>query len=126
MGEAVVDGQENIQFASEYLIKNIDKEKVYALYEEALKCAGSVFARNNIRMMRMVFRYSDLEVMSEKLDVPGPSTISKAADTTGEIWYVHENFGSYLIDQEGHAIAFAVKKRSDATFVPNDKWYDFE
>ncbi len=126
MGEAVVDGQENIQFASEYLIKNIDKEKVYALYNEALSCAGSVFARNNIRMMRMVFRYSDLEVMSEKLDVPGPSTISKAADSTGEIWYMHENFGSYLTDNEGYGIAFAVKKRSDAEYSPDEDWYKFE
>jgi len=126
MGEAVIDGQENIQFSSEYLIKNIDKEKVYSLYEEALKAAETPFARNNIRMMRMVFRYSDLEVNSEKLDVPGPSTISKAADSTGEIWYMHENFGSYLTDREGYGIAFAVKKRSDASYVPDNNWYNFE
>ena len=75
--------------------------------------------------MRMVFRYSDLEVNSPKLDVPGPSTISKAADETGEIWYINETFGSYLTANEGYGIAFAVKKRSDAVYQP-DHWYEFE
>ena len=125
MGEAVIDGQRNIQFSSEYLIQNIDKEKVYALYDAALEAAESKRARNNVRLMRMVFRYSDLEVNSPKLDVPGPSTISKAADETGEIWYINETFGSYLTENEGYGIAFAVKKRSDAVYQP-DHWYAFE
>lgn len=125
MGESVIDGQVQIQEAGEYLIQNIDKEKVYSLYEDALKAADTKLARNNVRLMRMVFRYSDLEVTSEKLDVSVPHPFSKAADKAGELWYINENFGSYLTGKEGYGAAFAVKKLSDAVFMPN-AWYKFE
>jgi len=125
MGESIIDGQVQIQDAGEYLIRNIDKEKVYSLYEEALKAAETKLARNNVRLMRMVFRYSDLEVTSEKLDVTVPHVITKAADETGELWYMNDNFGSYLTDKEGYGVAFGVQKLSDAVYEP-DYWYDFE
>ncbi len=125
LGEEVVDGQKNIQEASEYLIQHIDKDRVYALYEEAFKAAETKLARNNVRLMRMIFRYSDLEVTSQKLDVKVPNTITKAADETGELWYMNDNFGSYLTEKEGYGAAFAVQKLSDAVFTP-DHWYKFE
>ena len=56
--------------AGEQLINSIDKKKVYDLYEKALKNAKTKRARNNVRLMRMVFRYSDLEVSNPRLDVP--------------------------------------------------------
>ena len=124
MGEKIIDGQVQIQEAGEYLIQHIDKEKVYSLYEEALKVAETKLARNNVRLMRMVFRYSDLEVTSEKLDVTVPHVITKAADETGELWFMNDNFGSYLTDKEGYGIAFGVQKLSDAVYTP-DYWYDF-
>ena len=125
LGEEVVDGQKNIQEASEYLIRHIDKEKVYALYEEAFKAAETKLARNNVRLMRMIFRYSDLEVTSKKLDVTVPQVITKAADETGELIFMNDNFGSYLTGKEGYGAAFAVQKLSDAVFTPDD-WYNFE
>ena len=125
MGENVIDGQVQIQEAGKYLIQNIDKEKVYALYEEALKAAETKLAQNNVRLMRMVFRYSDLEATSERLDVSVPHVITKAADKTGELLYMNENFGSYLTGKEGYGIAFSVQKLSDAVYTP-DYWYDFD
>lgn len=124
MGETLIDGQQ-IHEAGEYLIQNIDKEKVYALYEEALKVAETKLTRNNVRLMRMVFRYSDLEVTSEKLDVNVPHPFSKAADKEGELWYMNENFGSYATGKEGYGIAIAVRKLTDVVYTP-DYWYDFE
>lgn len=125
MYESVLDGQVNIEHAGEYLIQNIDKEKVYALYEDALKTAKTKFARNNVRLMRMIFRYSDLEVTENKLDVELPHYITKAADETGELWYMHDNFSSYQSDKEGYGVAIAVCKLTDALYSP-DIWYDFE
>ena len=125
MGEEIIDGQTDIGNASAYLINNIDIAKVYALYDDALAAAETKRARNNVRLMRMVFRYSDLEINGPKLDLPGCMMVSKGADPTGEVWYAHENFGSYLTGKEGYGIAFAVEKRSDAVFPPN-KWYIFE
>ena len=125
MGENVIDGQVSIREAGIYLIQHIDKERVYALYEEALKAAKTKLARNNIRLMRMAFRYSDLEVTSEKLDVTIPDMITRAADKTGELWYMHDNFSSYLSGKEGYGIAIAVQKLTDAVFTP-DYWYELE
>ena len=125
MGEAVIDGQVQIQDAGAYLIQHIDKERVYALYEEALKAAETKLARNNVRLMRMVFRYSDLEVTDKKLDITGPHTITKAADETGELWFMNDNFGSYLTDKEGYGIALPVRKNSEIVYIP-DYWYKFE
>ena len=76
-------------------------------------------------IMCIVFGYSDLEINGPKLDIPGYTEISKGADVTGEVWYTHENFGSYLTGREGYGIAFAVEKRSNAIFQP-DHWYIFE
>ena len=47
-------------------MEHIDKEKIYALYEKAFEEAKTPLYRNNIRLMRMVWRYTDLE-LSENL-----------------------------------------------------------
>ena len=123
-GEDMVDGDNEIMTAGEQLIKSIDKEKVYNLYEEALNKAETSRARNNVRMMRMVFRYSDLETTNPRLDVP-VWVETNSADETGEMWYMHENFDSFISEREGYGIAIPVFKRNDVEFVP-DYWYDFE
>lgn len=123
-GERVIDGQTNLQIAGEYLINHIDKERVYSLYEKALKIAKTPRERNNIRLMRMVFRYSDLEATNPKLDIEGIVT-SKSSDDSGELWYMHENFDSFQSGKEGYGIAIAVKKQSNNKFEPN-YWYIFE
>lgn len=123
-GESVIDGNNEITTAGENLINAIDKEKVYSLYEKALKTAETKRARNNVRMMRMVFRYSDLEATNPRLDVP-VWVESNSADETGEMWFMHERFDSFLSGQEGYGIAIPVFKRNDVEFTP-DYWYDFE
>ena len=123
-GESVVDGNNEIMTAGEQLIKNVDKEKIYELYEEALKKAETNRARNNVRMMRMVFRYSDLEVNNPKFDVSVWAE-SNSIDETGEMWFMRENFDSFLSGREGYGIAIPVFKKNDVKFTP-DYWYDFE
>ena len=62
LAEETVDGQAIISEAGTYLIQNVNKEKVYSLFESALALAQDSCSRNNVRMMRMVFRYSELQV----------------------------------------------------------------
>lgn len=127
LAEDVVDGQSVISAASGYLIRNIDTEKVYELFEKALAEAKDARSRNNIRMLRMVFRYSHLQVKCEP-EEDGSRDITDAERS--EIWYMHDNFDSFLNNKrEGYGIAIDVKSenvhRSDIIFAP-DKWYIFE
>ena len=122
--EKIVDGQETIMKAQEYLINNIDKNKIYELFEKAFESAENELFRNNIRMMRMAFRYSDLEVNSPKILEGKQGHISNACDENGELWYMSKNFNSYLSEKEGFAIALPIRE-TDKKFIPN-KWYIFE
>ena len=124
-GEEVLDGQTTISYIAKYFMERIDKDKIYALYEKAFDAAENEFFRNNIRLMRMVFRYSDLEISNPLFTEEDTGAISPASDETGELWYMHEHFDSFTSKKEGYGIAFPVEKRSDAEFVP-DKWYLFE
>ena len=122
-GEEVLDGNEIIYRSGEYLIKNIDKERVYSLYEKALESAGTKRARNNVRLMRMVFRYSDLEVNNEKHDNEAIK-ITKAKDPTGELTYLYDNYDSFNEGKgnvTGYGISIPLAIRSQAKFEP-DYW----
>lgn len=126
MGEETVDGQTPIQGVAKYLLENIDKERVYSLYEKALEVTTDKRARNNIRLMRMVWRYTDLEVNNPSLEDDGTKAyITLASDKTGELWHMGSNFDSFINSTEGYGIAIPVKKRSEAEFKP-DNWYMFE
>lgn len=120
-GEAVLDG-ETIPKAALYLMAHIDKEKVYALYEQALAAADDAFTRNNIRLMRMVFRYSDLEA-ARKLAVDAESTIPQPQ--LAELKYMREHYDSFLSGEEGFGIAIPFEDPCDAVFEPT-VWYTFE
>lgn len=124
-GEHILDGQVTIDKASEYLMENIDKERVYSLYEKALEAAKDKTSRNNIRLMRMVFRYSDLELNNPRYTTERTGIISDALDESGELWYMHSNFDSFKSGKEGYAIAIPVSKTATNEFIP-DKWYIFE
>ena len=81
---------------------------------------------NNLHLMRMVWRYTDLEVSNPPLENDGTfAHISMASDESGELWHMHENFDSFTSGKEGFGIAIPVKKRSEAVFGA-DKWYLFE
>lgn len=123
--EEVLDGQSDIMFAGIYLMQNIDKARVYENYEKALEVADTPLARNNIRLMRMVFRYSDLECRE---DFSNDETDFKnfkeyVIPERGELYYMRDHFDSYVNDG-GYGIAIPVAG-SDMDFEP-DKWYLFE
>ena len=125
IGEKTADGQAPIHRISRYLIENIDREKIYDLYDKALKNTKSIRARNNIRLMRMVWHYSVLEITNPRYTDKDLGAISEANDPTGELWFMHKNFDSFTSKKEGYAIAIPVEKRTDKEFA-GDKWYDFE
>jgi len=124
-GEGIIDGQASIDKASIYLMEHIDKEYVYNLYEKALEAAKGAVARNNVRLMRMVFRYSDLEFNNPRYTDEDTGIISNAGDESGELWYMHDKFDSFKSGKEGYAIAMPIKKTTEKEFTP-DKWYIFE
>lgn len=124
-GESVLDGEVNIEQASAYLMNNIDKEKVYNLFEKALMASTDATSRNNVRLMRMVFRYSDLELNNPRYTTERTGIISDAADESGELWYMHNNFDSFKSGKEGYAISIPIAKTTTNEFIP-DKWYIFD
>lgn len=122
IGEATLNGQEPISKASAWLMDNLDKEPIYDLYEKAFQAAEDAYSRNNLRLMRMVFRYSDLEAGRTKVD----REEWPAHPHCTELWYMRTNFDSYLSGQEGYAISIAVEEEPvEKAFTPND-WYLFE
>ncbi len=124
-GEAVLDGQVTIQHAANYVMEHVDFPMVYGLYEKALAAATAPCARNNIRLMRMAFRYSDLEAHNPRYTNADTGKISNAADDSGELWYMHTHFDSFLSGNEGYGIAIPVTKQNKTEFNP-DVWYQFE
>ena len=76
--------------------------------------------------MRMVWRYTDIEVNNPPSGRKGiTANLSSSSDDSGELWYMNQNFDSYLSGNEGFGIAIPVIKMSDAEFK-GDYWYNFE
>lgn len=123
--EELLDGQADIMFAGIYLMQNIDKARVYDNYEKALALADTPLTRNNIRLMRMVFRYSDLECREDftKDETGFKNFKDYTIPERGELYYMRDHFDSYVNDG-GYGIAIPVAG-DDMTFEP-DKWYIFE
>ena len=123
--EEVLDGQCEIMTAGVYLMQHIDKERVYSGFERALAKASTPGARNNIRLMRMVIRYSDIETKERYEDDERCYKAQKHYDIEerGELIYMRDNFDSY-ISHAGFGIAIPVEAE-DNGFTP-DKWYLFE
>ncbi len=125
--EEVVDGQEIIYYAAMYLQKHADKERVYRLYDEALAKTADPCARNNIRLMRMAFRYSDVEVADPLSPMPGVSKYSgvhEYEDPTGELKTMAE-FDSFWKNYTGYGIDIPAKSLGNAVFEKNI-WYLFD
>lgn len=124
--EEVLDGQCEIMTAGVYLMKHIDKQRVYDGYEKALSAAqGDNVARNNIRMMRMAFRYSDLETREDyENDEKGYRALKRYdIPERGELLYMRGHFDSY-VSHGGYGISIPVEAE-DNGFTP-DIWYQFE
>jgi hypothetical protein len=107
--EDFYEGQaENGTESAAWFVENVDKEKVYGLFEKAYESEPNESLRNNIRLLRMAFRYSDLHHR-----VPG----------SDELRYMSSRFGSYWgrEGQTGYGIAiFDIPGKSG--YIP-DKWY---
>lgn len=124
IAETCLDGQKDIKLAGIYLMENVDKERIYRLFEEALDAEEKPFFRNNIRLMRMAFRYSDLETHQKGADVPYPyEPVKYYEDIDAELLYM-TRFDSFHYNDPGFGIMIPVKGEA-GEFVP-DKWYIFE
>lgn len=127
MAEACLDGQVRIYTAGLYLMDHIDKEACYALFDKAFAAAQTPSARNNIRMFRLSFRYSDVESTYTKLgrdDFFMYTPYEACEDPTGELYYISHAFDSSRWNDPGFGIAFPLDC-AESDFQP-DHWYSFE
>ena len=133
MSEECLDGQVGIKEGGLYFLEHIDWDRLYALYERALDAATTPLARNNIRLMRMSLRYTDLEAQQKN-----GKYIQTGADYTSvrpypqmdrELVYM-TSFDSFWRNNPGYGIAIPVVEEgpvSDVPFDPEkDRWYRFE
>lgn len=123
--ESVLDGQCEIMTAGVYLMKHIDKASMYDGFEKALDAAENATARNNVRMIRMAFRYSDLECREKyENDESGYKQLKHYdIEERGELLYMQKHFDSY-VSHAGYGIMIPVEGQ-DNGFEP-DKWYFFD
>ena len=105
--ESVLEGQATYDQAGTYLALNADKKKVYAWFDSAFAAEPEGVLRNNLRMLRMAFRYSDLST-------------NRGADA--ELRYLYDHFDSYKHDP-GYGIFISLNGAAGA-YTP-DKWYAF-
>lgn len=113
--ESLIDGQVRYDEAGTYLAINADKQKVYDLFEKAYKAEPEERLRNNIRLMRMSFRYSDLLTNGGGY---------------AELKYMYDHFDSYS-HNPGYGIYIALSETFNSenrVIEPykTDKWYQFQ
>ena len=109
--EKVLKGQVPINETAVFLAKNIDAQKIYALFESALEKAESSLVRNNTRLMRMAFRYTML--LQED---------TQTAKT--ELGVMASYFDSFHNKDSAFGIAIVTDQRAEE--LPEDTWYKFE
>ena len=126
LAEDILDGQATVMQAGLYLMKHLDMDLVYSLFEKALASATTPAARNNIRLFRMGIRYSDLEcAVTDMLDDTNYKQYESCSDPTGELYYMSHNFDSKKWNNPGFGIMFPLDCEKQKEFVP-DHWYTFE
>ncbi len=125
--ENCLDGQVPIKLGGLHIMEHMDKDALYALFDKALAAAETKAHRNNVRLMRMMYRYNELEARESLIkDEPYPyKSLKKYNDPTGELYYMSTHFDSFLHNDPGYGITVPVDcEKSD--FKPSDSWYDFE
>ncbi len=124
--EACLDGQVPIDKAGLDLMEHLDKEAVYELFDRALGAAKTHAHRNNIRLLRMVLRYSDLETQESLVNNTDDkyASLKPYEDKTGELVYMSTHFDSFLHNDPGFGIMVPVDGTNTA-YEP-DIWYGFE
>ena len=109
--ENTMDGQVPINQTGKWFALNVDKDTIFDLFEKALAQAETPLYRNNVRLMRMAFRY----------------TILLQTDTDEakeELGVMASHFDSYKVCDPGFGIAIDVEYRTEQ--IPENKWYQFE
>lgn len=89
---------------------NADWDKVYALLEQAYDAETEGKLRDNIRMLRMAFRYADL-----RTNAPGCE----------ELQFMSREFGGYWHSLGQTGCGIAVYDKPDGVGDVRDKWYAF-
>ena len=124
--EARLDGQQTIMAAGLHLMRETDMDAVHVLLEKAMAAAKLPGARNNIRMLRMALRYSELECRYTKIrDDSQYSDLEVCQDPSGELYYMSHSFDSYHWNETGCGIMLPLDCEKEAEFIP-DQWYAFE
>ncbi|MDO5479845.1 MAG: hypothetical protein Q4G23_11870, partial [Clostridia bacterium] len=80
--------------------------------------------RNNVRLMRMAFRYSDLETREENAASLVYQPIREYENINPELLYM-TRYDSFREDNDGYGIMIPCTGKAERAFVP-DKWYEFE
>ncbi len=123
--EDALGGEITLDACGWELMQKVDKAKVYELFEEALSSAKEALFRNNIRMLRMAFRYSDLEVQQDNAKAQYPyQKLKYYENITPELLYM-TRFDSYSYSEKGFGIMIPVRGEVEKEFTP-DKWYIFD
>ena len=124
--EQIQNGQTDIMTAGLWLSRNIDKQNIYRLYDKALEKASTAFARNNIRLMRMAFRYTDLETSLQEApcDDTDFQSIISYTEPTGELYTMTE-FDSFWRNDPGFGISIPGTGYYNKEFK-KDIWYTFD
>lgn len=110
--ENTLDGQVTVDKGGIYFAHNVDKQTVYELFDKALEETDDTVARNNLRLVRMAFRYTDLS------SPDSGHTVSPAE--ADELDYMFTKFNSYL---SGDGYGIAIPKRVETKAVFDDIWY---
>ncbi|MBO4954591.1 MAG: DUF4838 domain-containing protein [Clostridia bacterium] len=122
--ESCMEGQPEMFDCGHYMAEHLDLEKLYALYDRALLKASTPRFRNNIRLMRMVLRYTELESKEVNYDHEGFYPVQPDyEDPTGELAKMTE-FESFWRNDPGYGIMIPLK--SEKTYDGDMTWYDFE
>lgn len=108
--EKTLDGQVPIDQTGTWLAGNVDASRIYGLFEQALSKAREPAHRNNIRLLRMAFRYT----MLHHEDTP------QAREELG----IMSNFDSMTTNNPGFGIAFVINEPKQE--LSKDQWYKFE
>ena len=105
-------------------MENVDKAKIYERFERAFLLAETPRERNNLRLTRMVFRYSDLETQDPaSRNEKYASVFDNYVDESGELAKMTE-YDSFYKNNPGYAITIPLSS-AKTNFIP-DKWYLFE
>ncbi len=129
MSEECLDGQVEIKKCGHFLMKNLDTELLFSEFDRALSVTTDKRCRNNIRLLRMAYRYSYLETNdpnSENIGTDGEeyNTVEDGyIDDSGEMAVMTE-FDSIWKNDPGYAITIPL--RSEKTNFKRNAWYEFE